>query len=140
VTTLALPVLDAIALPAADRPSPAPTRDRGALKFTEQPTWRISRDHHRDEVVLELSASQKRLYTSDGAPIAGRDFSATARVAKEDPASASLAVAAGFQIEDPPGGAIIVRAGITIGPSGGIATSEVAADGETIAAREWRTP
>lgn len=140
VTTLALPILDASALPTTDRPSPAPARDRGVLKFSEQPTWRISRDHHRDEAMLELSASQKRLYTSDGAPIGGRDFNATARVSKDDPASASLAVSASFHIEDPPRPAIVVRARITIDSSGGIATSEVVAGGETIAAREWRTP
>ncbi|HKN95811.1 MAG TPA: CocE/NonD family hydrolase C-terminal non-catalytic domain-containing protein, partial [Pseudonocardiaceae bacterium] len=138
VTTLALPVVDR--LPECDRPAPAPARDRGAVKFTEQPRWLISRDHHRDEVAIVLAANQKRLYTSDGAPIRERTFVATATVGDHDPADASATMTASFHIDEPRGVETVVRASITIDRSGGVATGDVTVDGHSVVSREWRSP
>jgi putative CocE/NonD family hydrolase len=140
VTTLALPTVDPERLPVVERPAPAPARDRGAVKFTEQPRWQVSRDFHRGEVALELAASQKRLYTSDGAPIRERNFVATATVGEDDPADARATMAASFHIDEPRGVQTVVRASITIDASGGVATGDVVVDGRTVVAREWRTP
>ncbi|HEY1570319.1 MAG TPA: CocE/NonD family hydrolase [Pseudonocardiaceae bacterium] len=140
VSTLALPVVDPERLPTVGRPSPAPARDRGAVKFTEQPRWQISRDFHRGEVALDLAASQKRLYTSDGAPIRERNFRATATVGDDDPAAASATMTASFHIDEPRGVETVVRASITIDATGGVATGDVVVDGRTVASRQWRTP
>ena len=139
-TTLALPVVDPERLPPADRPAPVPARDRGAVKFTEQPRWAVSRDFHRGEVAVELAASQKRLYTSDGAPIRERNFVATATVAADDPGQASATMSANFHIDEPAGVETVVRASITIDATGGVATGDVVVDGRTVTSREWRTP
>ncbi|HEX5121332.1 MAG TPA: CocE/NonD family hydrolase [Pseudonocardiaceae bacterium] len=139
-TTLALPVVDADRLPTVDRPAPAPARDRGAVKFTEQPRWQVSRDFHRGDVAIELAANQKRLYTSDGAPIRERNFVATATVGEQDPAEASATMRASFHIDEPRGVETVVRASITINAAGGVATGDVVVDGRTVASREWRTP
>jgi hypothetical protein len=138
-TALVLPLVDPERLPVADRPAPVPARDRGAVKFTEQPRWRISRDHYRGEVTVELAASQKRLYTSDGAPIRERDFVATATVG-DDPAQARAEMAANFRIDEPRGAETVVHAHITIDATGGLATGEVTVDGRTAVSRHWRTP
>lgn len=139
-TTLELPVVAADLLPPADRPAPAPARDRGAVKFTQQPRWQVSRDFHRDEVTLELAANQRRLYTTDGAPIRERNFTATATVRGADPAAASATMTASFHIDEPRGAATIVRASITIDGAGGVANGDVIVDGRTVASREWRAP
>ncbi|HEX3650083.1 MAG TPA: CocE/NonD family hydrolase [Pseudonocardiaceae bacterium] len=139
-TTLTLPVVDPERLPIADRPAPAPARDRGVVKFTDRPRWRISRDHNRGEVALELAADQKRLYTSDGAPIRERNFAATATAADDDPTDAGATMGASFHIDEPRGVQTVVRASITIDASGGVATGDVVVDGRTVVSREWRTP
>jgi uncharacterized protein len=139
VTSIVLPVGRPDDLYRAVPPAPVPVADRksGPDRFTRRPVWRISRDHCRRAVSLEIAATESRLYTPDQEEILKRDFSATAVVVRGEPPAASVTASANFVIDTQDGDRLTIRAAVDIGDTGGEATGEIMVNGVTSYARKW---
>ena len=118
---------------------PADT-SRQAVKFAQRPVWRISRDHNADAVSVELAAEQRRLYTSDGAPIDRREFRAAAEVSRADPAGARLTASGKFRLDTEAGERLVVRTEIEVTTTTGTLTGQVTVDDQPIFTRSWSMP
>jgi len=136
--TVTVPVAQRSGLRAAAVPELPVDTTRQAVKFARRPVWRIGRDHNADAVSVELAASQRRLYTSDGAPIDGREFRAGAQVRPGD--GTRMAASGRFRLVTESGERLVVGAEIEVTDTTGTLTGEVTVDGRAVFRRTWRMP
>ena len=138
--TVTVPVGQRAGLAASALPELPVDAGRQAVKFAARPVWRTSRDHNADTVSVELTASQRRLYTSDGAPIAQRDFRAAAEVSRSDPAGARMTASGRFRLVTESGERLEVGTDIEVTTTTGTLTGQVVLDGQPIFTRSWSMP